>query len=814
MIYLASHIESWLTLYAGLRAQKPAKQASARTKREGKLSDLNAWRSRLGYLCSSTALAAVLLATPAWAQATPTDSAQSDEIVVTAQRRAEASRDVPITVSTLSPEVLQNANVESLADTARVTTALRFDVAGTFVQPTIRGVGTAITTSGGGPNVGIYVDGFFQSNSEVADFQLMRTRNIQVLKGPQGTLFGRNTTGGAILVTTEDPSHDPQAEVQLTYGSFNTWQAQGYASYGVSEDIALDVEGIFRQGDGFQTNLLNGDDQFGAFENWSARAGALIDLSDDVSVLFRYIHSETNDPTPLLTNAYVDASGDADFFGNVSQAGRDVYDGVLGYSDSTGRPLSYAFAAITPGAITTDPDSVVLNPLTSFTNLTDAVQATFSVDLGWADLTSYTQYRVDFANNNEDLDATGFELGSFLFIGVNDETVSQEFLLTSKPGGPFQWTAGGIYYRSEDLWDVDLSLSGALPFGPFGGSGTTTTSYAAFFDATYEFMPNWFVTAGARYTDDTVGDAFFRINPFAAAYTGPDGLPVPTTQEQRDTNAAVSVDDLDNSAVTPRLVLRYKPNDESSIYASYTRGYKAGILNVGGLSQVPVEPEEIDAFEVGYKFDNGALSFDTAAYYYDYQNLQVSSFQNAAAQIRNAASSTVYGLEAQSRWQATDALNVYGGFAWTHAEYESFPNAPFYGYCDPTVSCGPIGLGSLTQYIGDASGFQMQRAPEWTANLGASYDVPLANGGLTFSGNLYYTSEFFFDPSEQFKQDGYTLVSLRAAWTDPSDRYTIAAFGDNVTDERYQTQVLYNTLGIGSVWSAPATWGVSVNARF
>ena len=108
----------------------------------------------------------------------------------------------------------------------------------------------------------------------------------------------------------------------------------------------------------------------------------------------------------------------------------------------------------------------------------------------------------------------------------------------------------------------------------------------------------------------------------------------------------------------------------------------------------------------------------------------------------------------------------------------------------------------------------MQRSPEVTANLGAAYDMPLADGELTLSGNLYYSSDFFFDPSEQFKQDAYTTLSLRAQWVDPSERYTVAVFGDNVTDERYQTQVLYNTLGIGSVWSAPATWGVSVAARF
>ena len=128
--------------------------------------------------------------------------------------------------------------------------------------------------------------------------------------------------------------------------------------------------------------------------------------------------------------------------------------------------------------------------------------------------------------------------------------------------------------------------------------------------------------------------------------------------------------------------------------------------------------------------------------------------------------------------------------------------------------CGAIGPGSLTQVTTDASGYHMQRSPDFTSNLGASYHAPLARGDLTLSGNLYYTSKFYFDPSQQFVQNSYTVLGLRAQWVDPSDHYTVALYGDNVTDKRYRTQVLFNTLGIGNTWSAPATWGLQVGARF
>jgi iron complex outermembrane receptor protein len=267
-------------------------------------------------------------------------------------------------------------------------------------------------------------------------------------------------------------------------------------------------------------------------------------------------------------------------------------------------------------------------------------------------------------------------------------------------------------------------------------------------------------------------------------------------------------------------VLRYKPTDSSSVYASYTRGYKAGILNVGGSSQKPVEPETNDAFEVGYKFQKSRWGFDLAAFSYNYKNLQVSSYQAGAAQITNAASAKIYGVEGQLRYNLLSNIDLNLGGTWIHARYKSFPNAPFYGYCDPAATAGTAtsctsGAGSVIETTTNASGYHMQRSPDYTANMGASYHVPTSQAGeFTLSGNLYYTASFYFDPEQQFEQGGYAVLALRAQWVDPSKRYTVAVFGDNVANRRYQTQVLFNTVGIGSVWNSPATFGVSLGAKF
>lgn len=763
----------------------------------------------IALMAPQTALAQVALP----AQEANSADADNQDIVVTAQRREELARDVPISVTTISGDQLTTANVETLSGISRLTSGLRFDSQGPAVQPTIRGVGTAITTSGGGPNVGIYVDGFFQSNTYVSDFNLLRVRNIQVLKGPQGTLFGRNTTGGAILVTTNDPSVEPSAEFRASYGSFNTLTLQGYATVGLSERVAVDVEGLYRRGDGYFTDAT-GNDNVGRNDAWSARLGLKVDVSDDVSVLLRYTHSESSDPTTQLVNAYVDDAGGAGFLSQVSAAGRAVY----GRADTVGQPLVYFFA---PGAtFETAPGRVNLNPPSSFETNSDIVQGTIRADLGFANFTSLTQYRQDDTPYFGDLDATAIPIFN-IFVGVDDESVSQEFLLSSKAGSPLQWTAGVNYYKIRDTWNVDASFGGA-PFFDFGGSSTNTTSYAAFVDLTYALSDAWFLTVGGRYSHDAVSDGYFTANPFTFQYTGPTGQPVPFTGTP---GTRIAVDTLSSDSFTPRVVVRFKPDDLSSIYASFTRGFKAGILNVGGLSQQPVRPENIDAFELGYKYEDRTVAIDLASFYYDYSNLQVSSYQSGAAQIRNAAASRIYGLEAQLRYRVNSAFSLSGGISWTHARYRSFSNAPYYSFCDPTAAAtsslfctppafGGLGAGAIVQTTTDASGFRMQRAPDFTGNIGANYRVDVAGGRLNLSGNLYYTSSFYFDPEQQFLQKSYEVLALRAEWTDPSDRFSIAVFGDNVTGQRYRTQVLFNTLGIGSVWSAPTTWGVSVGARF
>jgi iron complex outermembrane recepter protein len=721
-----------------------------------------------------------------------------EEIVVTAQRRAEKMVDVPISITALNAQQLTTANVQNLGDIAQLTPSLRFDNQAGFFQPTIRGIGTAVTTSGGGSNVGIYVNGFYSPNPLAADFQLMNVESVQVLKGPQSTLFGHNTTGGAILVTTADPSVDPHAEAKVSYGSFNSQRYQGYATTGLGGDVAaMDVEGIFSKGNGFLTNIVNGDDHVGAYDDWTVRTGLKINVSDKVSVLARYTLSRENDPTAILTNSNTDTT----------------------VNPTTGLPWGVQTQAV-PGLYTTSPNHVADNLPTFITSSTDIAQLTVKADLNFATLTSYSQWQRENVNQSEDLDQTAlpiFQLG----LPINNSTISQEFLLSSQSSTPLQWTAGAFFFSNKDEWITYIDNFANTPVGRIrlGGSGTTTQNAAAYFDATYELMPKFFLTVGARYSHDLVKDAYWNT-----AYT----------------NAQNDVPSIDGNKVTPRVVLRYKTTDDSSVYASYTKGYKAGIIDVGGSCQDgpafkcnPVNPEDVNSFEVGYKFDNHRFSNEAAAFYYDYKNLQVSEFLGAAqAYIVNAASSTIYGLEDELNFEVNDHVKFNAGGSWTHARYQTFGTtvggtvvgAPIYASCPANPSTLPPNYAAACypgayDYVNTDTilhGVHMQHVPDFTATVGPRVTTgETPTGEYAVSANYYYTSKFYFSPSgTQFLQPAYNTLALRAEWKDPSRRYTVALYGENVTNERYRTQVQYNGFGIGASWSQPATVGVELGAKF
>lgn len=723
------------------------------------------FRSLKALCLASTAVVAALPALAA------ESTAPTETIIVTAQRRAERLQDVPITISNVTAETMRQANVTNLADIAKVTAGVRFDARSSFYTPSIRGISTSIIFAGGGSNIGVYVDGFYSPSLQASDMQLMNVEGVSVLKGPQGTLFGRNTTGGAIQVTTSKPSQQTKAILEGAYGSYNTMRFQGYATTGLTDRIAGDVAVAYTKSDSFWTNDFTHNDKAGRYKNWSLRTGLNFDVSDNFSMIFRYSHSSKDDPSGLMNNVY-------------------IFQGVPA-----------CVACLSPGALTvTARGHIAADEQISYNYGSDAYQLAMNWDVGFANVNSYTQYRKDRGLQYYSLDYTNAAV-----IGISilnqEKTVTQEFLLTSKPGTRLQYTLGAFYFQSrQDFAYVGVAPAGVVsprtPYPLSSRSGADNRALALYGDATYEVFDRLFVTAGLRWTHDNFADGYFQ--------TVVGGV----------TNAPVYTNDLKTSRVTPRGVVRYQLTPDSNVYASVAKGYKGAIINVGGASTTPIRPESLWAYEVGYKYAGPQLSLNLSAYYMDYKDEQLQQSQlingRPATIITNAASSELYGVDADVAYSLTDAFKVNIGAEYSHARYKHFPNGPAIG-----VTKNAAGVATaFPPIIIDLSGRPMAKAPDFTINVGAAYTVPVADGKLVLSGNLYYTSRFYFDLGAQVDQKPYALLDLRAEWTDPTDRYSIAVAGKNVTNTTYYIQAATNAVGVAGVYGAPATVEGSFRIKF
>jgi len=735
---------------------------------------------------------ALLASSSAVVAQTSDDEGGADDalIVVTAQRRAELSRDVPITVTTMSEAQLKQANVQSLVDVPKLSPGVRFDKQGAYTQPVIRGIGNTIATTGAGNSVGIYVDGFYLPNTMAIDFDFLNVESVQVLKGPQGTLFGRNSTAGAILVTTAEPEFETRGIVEASYERFNAKKVRGYFTTPISDRVAMSAEGMYSEGDGFWRSVYDGrpglfgsgfdpgvpQKKPGAYESWSTRLSLKADLSDRASLLLRYEHADKHDPAGQMNATYLGTIGGVQY---PFTAG----DAIPGTTFGFGRR------------------EIASNQLADFRIRSNVLQLTGKFDLGPVELTSYTQYRKEKVAQKQDSDFSSASIFA-LSLPEPSEVVTQEFLLNSQTDSRLQYTAGLFYFSVK----YDTGVLFVRP-GPtildFSQNGSKQRTYAAYADLTYEVLDNLFVTGGVRYSRDEVRDPYEQL-PFQ-----PGNL--------------FFAPDFDDDTITPRIVVRYKPSEQASIYASYASGYKSAFADTGQTTGDTyrggfyLRPEEMDAYEVGFKYATGSMSFEAAGFWYDYKNLQNSYYELGSTIYSNAAKSRIKGVEASLSYEVTPGLTVTAAGTYLDAKYRDYQRA---GFFTPVLIPDNDGDGrmefagfSTTQQF-DASGLQVQRAPKFSGTFSANYRTEVGGGELSLSGNLYHSSTVFFDPAHQFPQGAYDIASARVEWTDPSERYTIAIYGDNLLDEKYLTQTYGTLTGAGNVWGEPLTYGISVRYNF
>lgn len=679
------------------------------------------------------AMAAAASAAPQGADSDATT--RLEEVVVTATRRSENLQSVPIAVTAITEAQIAGAGVVRADQLSQLAAGLVVNNSTWATQPAIRGVGTRNSGAGDESNVAIYIDGVYQPSMNSNNFNLLNVERIEVLKGPQGTLFGRNSTGGALNVITRKPSDDASGEVSLGYSSYNTFRALGYLTGPLAPGLSGDVAVVYETGDGYVHDLVRGG-RIGDAEKFTGRARLRWQPSDGTEFTLASSYSRNDDPNTFLVS---------------TQNGNTVGATVPGNLIAT-RPYTFA-GGFKPTTLTKQFD---IN-----------LQASF--DLGKVSLESTTDYQENDLSVTVDNDATPAAL---LATGSPDfylDSISQEFRLVSAGDSRFKWIAGVMGYWSTSKLNPFNFYVGVNP-GPSArpafalNAKQNTSAFAAFGEATWEVVDNLFLTGGIRYS--------FEEKKFYV------------------TGSAPPRDSVDFDSWTPRLSLRYQYASNGSVYATYSRGFKSGVFNSNALAAgvAPVQPEYIDNYEVGVKAEPTSwLRTNASVFKYNYKDLQTIAASGAigVSTLQNVGKAKAHGIDLDIQAVPTKGLTLNLSAEYLHARYGNSPgvstSVPILSSGRPGVPNGTL-IGNQTVFR-NLSGNHLTRAPELTLILGATYKFDALAGEVTLAGNVNYNDGFFIEAGNRLRQPAYTMVNASAGWADPKGRYQVTLWAKNLADE-------------------------------
>lgn len=726
-----------------------------------------------------------------------------EELIVTAQKRAETTQSVPISITAINGDQLNEIGIDESDELGQFIPGLEISTSsgeGSQLITFLRGAGlNDYNTNNAGP-IGIYSDEVYISSPALTAFQFFDTQRVEVLKGPQGTLYGRNTTGGAIKFISKKPTLETDGYFRLKAGNFGMTSVEGALSLPLSDTLAGRVAMIKSESDGYVTNLVDGSAQNGN-DSGAYRAFLKYEPNDQLSILANFhgavVDSFTSKFNPLgtinpatggrcdnaaiLANQCVTVLGykspDNPYEGNFNPAERMNMDSKGGYLQ-----VDYIME-----------NDVTFTSVTSFDELDRTLP--------------------------EETDATPNQILEIDY-GVDSETFSQELRLSGE--GEIDWLLGG-FYMSEDLnqnQGIDLfrslrAFTGGLadPTGEATGGAPiffarllnnhSLDTFAVFGQMSYAVNESLNLTIGGRYTDEE--RSFTGKSQFEEAQTfGP--API----------VSYSFDNLktESDAFSYRLALDYSPSDTTMYYASISRGFKSGGFNGGFLAvdprvierQVqPYDPEFVTAYELGMKSDfaDGRMRFNAAVFYNDFSDLQV--FTQVSTGILpvlvldNASDAESKGLEFELVALVTDGLTFSLNGAFISSELKNFQ----------TEAVG-----------GNYSGNQIANTPEKSLTAALNYDYYLSNGGkLNFISTLAYKDDLFFttENSPLLRQEAHTLVNARVGYLSASEKWGLSFFVNNLTDEFYLTNATDSsdiTASIVRTLGMPKNYGVEFNYNF
>ena len=688
--------------------------------------------------------------------AVPAESTQDaglQDIVVTAQKRAENLQSVPLAITVNSAEDLAAKGINSTIELAAVTPSLTYTSGTGFATPRIRGVGSSSTLGGNENSVATYIDGVYIASAPSSLLALNNIAQVAVLKGPQGTLFGRNATGGLIQITTLDPSEDFGGALSGTLANRSTYGGGLYVTGGLSAGISADLALYYMdQQDGFGVNQFNGQD-VNKSRDFSARSKFKVESGDTIArIALDYSRSRSAQPAFRAVDGSLPITG-ARFDGRKFDINNDR------------QPL--------------------------IENEQGGASLTLEHDLGGPRLVSITAYRrsrFDAQIDNDKLPVVLTETAPV----QPDRQFSQELQLLSDDGGAFQWVVGGYYFYGSSRFTSPVTLATLVSTS---SALQRARSGAAFGQATMRLNDTTNVTGGLRYTAEK---RLFDATSFIRTNTG-----------AMITNPAVS-GETSVGRVTWRVALDHRFGDRVLGYLSYNRGFKSGGFNPTRAVQplLPFSPERLDAFEAGLKSDlfDRRIRLNASAFYYDYANIQLSAVNNAIVTIYNAASAKIYGVDFDAQFKPTRSLTVSLGVSALHDRFGDFPGA--------TISI-PRATGGNIITTGNARGNRLPNTPDWTVNVGADYAVDVGRDRLVLSATWFHSDGWAAEADNRLRQPAYDLVNASALFSFGEDRrFDIRLWGRNLTNEAYAVQINSSAFVDGVNVAAGRTFGVTGGVHF
>lgn len=689
-------------------------------------------------------------------------SGQLAEITVFAQRVAQNLQKVPIVVDTVTAEQAQNRGVTNIQSLFSTIPNLTFATASYGTNTYIRGVGDNSASPNNEPSTAVYIDGVYYAQSQaLTSFDFNNIQQIAVLKGPQGTLFGRNSTAGVIQITTPDPQQQLGGRVEAGYGNYDTLNGEGYLTGGLTDKLAANVSVLaMDQMDGFGRDLTNGTPTY---------------LQKNVAIRTKWLYDLSAATQYRLEADYADfASG--------------------------GTPDQFVPVSAGLGPTTTPKASYNHGPFAGWYNVygnpdhDDNMQygAALTVDHDFGSVAhgqSISSYRYVTGYQVIDSDQTALNLNE-----INEHFdahyVTQEFHLNNQNPGRFNWLVGAFYYGSQVFGsDPRIQYGSQLKNGYVAYHGVQDASSGSVFgQATAEIVDQTKLTLGMRYTYETLKD-------FSQ-----------TDSEAGLTTAGPFAQKIKSDPLTWRAALDHQFTSDIMGYASYNRGFKSGGFNLSSPGSAPFFPEYVDAYEMGLKseFLDHRVRLNLAGFYYHYRDIQVAIVLGGNQLFQNAAAARLYGLDESLDFVVTDHFTLSTGLGLLSAKYQDYPNARGY---TPAGAAFPIA---------NAAGASLPFAPPATGFVSADYhDLMTPVGKLGATVNLSYNDRSFVSPDMGLERPTYFMLNATVEWRALSDdSWSVRLWGKNLTNAIYYPFASESATGWYVSLGQPRTYGITAEKDF